>query len=69
MVGNWPMLENWGAAQIMLALPVSVICHVHFFCGISVQTSATRVQYCTSSCLFAAPVDQLGNNWVCDSIL
>ena len=54
----------------MLALPVSAICPVDFFCGISVQTSAVGVQYCTGSYLYCAVtlVDQLGN-WMNDSTM
>ena len=44
----------------MFAQPVTAISPVDFFCGISVETSVERVQYCTGSYLSIAPIDQLG---------
>ena len=48
------------SSKIMLAPPVSAICHVTFLCGTSVQTSVVGVQYCTGSYLSVTLVDQVG---------
>ena len=63
VVGNRPTLENWELLKLNYACSTckcNMPCICMFFCGISVQTSAVGVQYCTGSYLPVTPVYQLG---------